>query len=147
MIHSTRRHNEENVNGWELRQAPPQQVTRPLTHPIPQVNHHCDGDTTHTLACECPPGQAKRVRPQQRLGPHVDTHHRTDDDGGSVSMLRTVVIICATFLTSQRCTAVSIDARIAVARFPSQLWSSMYAWSSVPLGFVKIPTLRYGCGF
>ena len=32
MIHSTRRHNEENVNGWELRQAPPQQVTHPLTH-------------------------------------------------------------------------------------------------------------------
>jgi len=86
MIHSTRQHNEGNVNGWELRQGPPQQVTRPLTHPLPQVNHHCDGDTTLILACECSPGQARQVRPQQPLGPHVDTHHRTDNNGGSVSM-------------------------------------------------------------
>ena len=80
MIHSTQRHNKENVNGWELRQAPPQQVTRPLTHPLPQVNHHCDGVNAQ-------PGQARQVQPQQWLGPYVDTHHCTDDDGGSVSML------------------------------------------------------------
>jgi hypothetical protein len=37
----------------------------------------------------------------------------------------------ATFLISQRCTAASTDTRIAVARFPGQLWSSTHAWLSV----------------
>jgi hypothetical protein len=64
---------------------PPQQITHPLTHPLLQVNHHCDSDTP-ILTCECSLGQAKRVQPQQPLGHHVGTHQRTDDNGGSVSM-------------------------------------------------------------
>ena len=35
----------------------------------------------------------------------------------------------------------SIDTRIAVARFPGQFWRSTRTWVSVPLGFVKTPTL------
>ena len=37
---------------------------------------------------------------------------------------------CTTFLTSQRCTAVSIDTRIAVARFLGQFWRPTSTWVS-----------------
>ena len=50
-------------------------------------------------------------------------------------MLCTVVKIRATFLTSQRCMAVSIDTPIAVAKFHGQFWS--HAWLSVHLGCVE----------
>ena len=46
-----------------------------------------------------------------------------------------------TFLTSQRCTAVSIDTCIAVARFPGQFWR----FTRTPPGFVKTPTLPSKC--
>jgi len=35
----------------------------------------------------------------------------------------------------------SIDTRIAIVRFPGQFWRSTHTWVSVPLGFVKTPTL------
>ena len=54
-------------------------------------------------------------------------------------MLRTVVIIRATFLTSQRCTAVSIDTRNAVARFRGQFWNGTC--------IVESPTLQHGYDF
>ena len=42
-----------------------------------------------------------------------------------------------TFVTSRRCTAVSIDTRIAVARFPGQFFGPTHSQVGVPLGFVK----------
>jgi len=45
-----------------------------------------------------------------------------------------------TFLTSQRCTAMSIDTRIAVARFPGQFWWLTHTWVSGPPGFMQTPT-------
>jgi len=40
-------------------------------------------------------------------------------------------IICMTFLTSQRCTAMSTDTHIAIARFPGQFWRCTPTWVSV----------------
>jgi hypothetical protein len=45
-----------------------------------------------------------------------------------------------TLLTSQRCTAVSIDTRTAVARFSGRLWSPTRTRVGEPPGFVKTRT-------
>ncbi len=50
-------------------------------------------------------------------------------------MVCTLLTFFTTFLTSQRCTAVSIDTRIAVARFPGQFWKPTSTWVRVPLRF------------
>jgi hypothetical protein len=57
-------------------------------------------------------------------------------------------------LTSQGCTAVSIDTCTALARLLGQFWSHTRAWVCVPPGFlkplpqpVKTRTLECGCGF
>ena len=44
-----------------------------------------------------------------------------------------------TFLTSQACTAVSIDTCTAPARFIGQIYEDR-EWVYVPLGFLKSPT-------
>ena len=80
-------------------------------------SHRPDDDNERTMGWES-------KQPPSSRASAGDRHKRSEKASTNPSTaLGRSVIICATFLTSQRCTAVSIDTRNAVAKFRRQFWN------------------------
>ena len=80
-------------------------------------SHRPDDDNERTMGWES-------KQPPSSRASAGDRHKRSEKASTNPSTaLGRSVIICATFLTSQRCTAVSIDTRNAVAKSRRQFWN------------------------
>ena len=103
---------------------------------ISSIDSHCpDDDNERTMGWEPkqPPSSRSSAGDRHKRSENGERSENASTNPSTVAGRS--VIICATFLTSQRCTAVSIDTRNAVAKFRRQFWN--YTCFNAPPGFAK----------